>query len=78
MGEVFVKKRQIDQVIRNIESNIENCEVLRGVLSTKIAGDTIDYNWYHDKGYNDEEVKVGAELVDLYLKLKIYIDRETD
>lgn len=73
-----MENRQIDQVIRNIENNIEKCEVLKGVLKTKIAGDSIDYSWYHNKGYSDEEVKVGAELVDLYLKLKSYIDKATD
>lgn len=75
MGEAFVENRQIDQVIKNIESNIQRCEVLRNVLKSKIAGDSIDYNWYLNRGYKDEEVKIGAELIDLYLILKNYINK---
>lgn len=75
MGEAFVENRQIYQVIVNIENNIEKCEVLKWVLKAKMAGDSIDYNWYQNKGYSHKEVRVGAELVDLYLKLKDHIDK---
>jgi len=68
-----VENRQIQDVIRNIENNIAKCSILKGVLEAKKAGYSIDYNRYHDKGYSHEEVRIGAELVDLYLKLKDHI-----
>lgn len=70
-----MEDRQIDQVIANIENNIERCDVLRGLLKVKIAGDSIDYDWYNSRGYKVDEIKMGSDLVDLYMKLKNHVDR---
>ncbi len=73
-----MENRQIHDIIRNIERNISKCDILKGILNAKIDGQKIDYNCYYDKGYTHEEVRIGAELIDLYLKLKGHIDMKAD
>ena len=73
MGERSVENRQIFQVIESIENNIEKCAILRSILKSRIAGDNIDFCRYLDNNYKSEEIEIGAELIDLYLKLKNYV-----
>lgn len=70
--------RQIHEIIKNIENNISKCDILNGILCAKIDGQNIDYDGYYDRGYTHEEVRIGAELVELYLKLKGHIDKIAD
>lgn len=70
--------RQIHEIIKNIENNISKCDILNGILCAKIDGQNIDYDGYYVRGYTHEEVRIGAELVELYLKLKGHIDKIAD
>ena len=70
--------RQIHEIIKNIENNISKCDILNGILCAKIDGQNIDYDGYYVRWYTHEEVRIGAELVELYLKLKGHIDKIAD
>lgn len=70
-----MEKKQIYQVITSIQNNIEKCDILRSILKSRLVGDSVDYTGYYSKGYKHEEIKIGIDLVDLYIKLKNYIDR---
>lgn len=69
-----MEKNQIETIIKSIEGNIKKCEVLRHLLESKNSGIDIDFSWYLSRGYSENQVKVGEELVDLYLKLKVHIN----
>ncbi len=73
-----MENRQIREIIKRIENNISKCDILNGILNAKIDDQAIDYSCFHDRGYTHEEVRIGAELVELYLKLKGHIDKKAD
>jgi len=77
-GGSIVDNKQIHEIIKNIENNISKCDILSGILCARIGGQNIDYDGYYNRGYTQEEVRIGAELVDLYLKLKGHIDKIAD
>lgn len=74
---IYVKKDEANDIMDNINSNIQKCHILKQVLSDKMTYGNIDYNWYHDNGYGNEEIKIGEELVDLYIILKNYIQNNS-
>ena len=43
-----------------------------------MAGEAIDFNWYYKRGYSEKQVSIGVELIDLYLKLRNYLDKPND
>jgi hypothetical protein len=77
-GGFLVEDRQMDQVISSIENNIKKCDILNNVLKSKMAGEAIDFNWYYKRGYSEKQVSIGVELIDLYLKLRNYLDKPND
>lgn len=70
-----MENSQIRQVMNNIEGNIQRCDILKWVLEAKTKGKPIDYSLYYSRGYKDDEIRIGAELVEMYLILKDYIEK---
>ena len=63
---------QMLNVIASIESHIKECCVLADLLDDKLQYTTIDVAKYTSRGYTEEEVKVGVDLIELYMAVKEY------
>jgi len=66
---------ELIKTIQNIEKNISSSDILSHLLENMKNGDDnmIDYHDLYDKGYSDNEIHLGVELLDLYLMLKKYM-----
>lgn len=61
---------EIWKVLNNIEMRLQQCNILSQLLDVKQKGIDVDYERHFREGYTRDEVLVGEDLVDLFLKLK--------
>lgn len=60
---------EIFMVIEGVRNHIKECSILSQILNDKIEHPDIDYNKYISLGYTQEEISVGAQLIELFLIL---------
>ena len=66
---------QIQQIIDNIEERIQGCNILRWILEAKVTGSPINHSFYYSHGYDEREIRIGLDLIEIYLILKKQIDK---
>lgn len=64
--------REAVEALEKVEKHIHQCSVLSELLNDRTIGVEIDYSKYRRRGYCDEDINVGLELINIYLLLREY------
>ncbi len=59
----------ITYILDGIREKIENCDILSYILENRVNSTNVDMDIYKRQGYTKEEIKIGIELIDLYITL---------
>lgn len=60
---------EIIHTLDKIRMNIEKCDILSYILKHRVNGSDINMDIYRRQGYTADEINIGIELVDLYIKI---------
>jgi len=64
--------REAVEALEKVERRIRQCSILSELLDDRTIGVEIDYSKYRRQGYDEEDIKVGLELINIYLLLREY------
>lgn len=65
----------ISSVLTNMKTNIERCEILSNILEQKLKSEVFDMGAYMRKGYSEEEICIGMEIIDLYIEFLSLVEK---
>lgn len=61
--------KEIDEVISRLDLRIKSSSILSNLLQD-YTNCSADYNRYLNQGYTQEEVQLGYDIINLYIKIK--------